>query len=463
MNKQFERYLKGTLLILDLVVLNVVYYFVQIAFNKSYTPEFIKAYNLYALVSNGLWLMITFALGLYNGKVVMQYSLFFKRTIQIFLLWVLILMVYLFFSREVLLSRLFILYATSLFGIGILFNRFLYLGFFQYYRSSDVFIKKVLVLGFNDRAQRLTKYLESGEQNIKLLGYTEDEQNIHQLSDYPVVGDIASTMVLAKKFRVQEIYSTLTPEDNEAIYQFMKEAERECIRFKIVPNMNSLLAYGTHLEFYGDMPVLSRRNDALDDTGNIIKKRMLDIVVSGIVIVFVLSWLVPLLGIFIYVESGFPILFKQKRTGVDNRPFLCLKFRSMKNNKDANLKQATENDSRVTRIGRFMRRTSLDEFPQFINVFKGDMSLVGPRPHMLKHTHDYSKIVDEYMVRQFVKPGITGWAQINGYRGEIRSVDDIRNRVEKDIWYIEHWTLWLDIQILFLTVYNIVKGDKNAY
>lgn len=463
MNKQFERYLKGTLIIIDLLVLNVVYYFTQIIFNKNYTPQYVQAYNLYFLLSNGLWFTISFALGLYKGTVVMQYSLFFKRTIQVFLLWVLLLMGYLFFSREVLMSRLFILYATGLFGVGILFNRFLFLGFYEYYRSSDVFIKKVLVIGFNDRAQKLTKYLEADEQNVRLVGYTEDEENVYQLSNYPVIGDISSTMEVAKKLSVQEIYSTLTPDDNPVISRIMIEAEKECIRFKIVPNLSSLLAYGTYVEFYGSMPVVSRRSDALEDTGNIIKKRILDVIVSALVIVFVLSWLIPLLGIFIYIQSGFPIFFKQKRTGVGNKPFLCLKFRSMTNNREANLKQATENDARVTGIGRFMRRTSLDEFPQFINVFKGEMSLVGPRPHMLKHTNDYSKIVDEYMVRQFVKPGITGWAQINGYRGEIKSIEDIRNRVEKDIWYIEHWTLWLDIQILFLTVYNIIRGDKNAY
>ena len=133
------------------------------------------------------------------------------------------------------------------------------------------------------------------------------------------------------------------------------------------------------------------------------------------------------------------------------------------NNKDADLKQATKNDARVTKIGKFIRKTSLDEFPQFINVFRGEMSLVGPRPHMLKHTSDYSKLVDDYMIRQFLKPGITGWAQVNGYRGEITNPDQIKMRIIKDLWYLENWSLWLDLQILFLTVYQIIKTDKNAY
>ena len=190
---------------------------------------------------------------------------------------------------------------------------------------------------------------------------------------------------------------------------------------------------------------------------------MLDIAVSLFVIVFFLSWMVPIFALLIFIESGESVFFKQLRTGKNKKSFYCLKFRSMKSNKDADLKQATENDARVTRLGRFIRKTSLDEFPQFINVFKGEMSLVGPRPHMLKHTTDFSKIVDDYMVRQFLKPGITGWAQINGYRGEITNPEQIKMRVDKDLWYLENWNLWLDIQILFLTVYYVLRGDKNAF
>jgi putative colanic acid biosynthesis UDP-glucose lipid carrier transferase len=135
----------------------------------------------------------------------------------------------------------------------------------------------------------------------------------------------------------------------------------------------------------------------------------------------------------------------------------------MKTNKEADLKQATKHDNRITLLGRFIRKTSLDEFPQFLNVLKGEMSLVGPRPHMIKHTSDYSKVVESYMVRQFIKPGITGWAQVNGYRGEITNPEQIKMRVNKDLWYLENWTLWLDIRILFLTVYYIFKGDRKAY
>ncbi|WP_224746150.1 sugar transferase [Mucilaginibacter glaciei] len=190
-------------------------------------------------------------------------------------------------------------------------------------------------------------------------------------------------------------------------------------------------------------------------------KRLLDILLSLAVIIFVLSWLLPLLVIIIKMESAGPGIFKQERSGRNNKPFWCYKFRSMRvNNSNA---QAIKGDFRTTRMGAFMRRTSIDELPQFFNVLFGEMSIVGPRPHMLKHTEEYSLTVDQYMDRHFLRPGITGWAQVNGYRGEIRDHEQIIRRTEYDIWYIENWTITGDIRIIINTIVSVVKGDENAY
>lgn len=372
-------------------------------------------------------------------------------------------MFYLYFSQEWEISRLFIVTTLGFFAGGLLVNRFIYLGIQRYFRRSDLVSKKVLILGFNETAKKLAQYFEEDSLNTKISGFIEDESNIRELSNYPILAQIKDTLQMARQLEVDEIFSTITPEQNHEIYELMRQAEKECIRFKIVPNLNIFLPREVHIEYFGELPILSLRSEPLDDVGNRIKKRTLDILVSLIVIIFILSWLIPVLGLLIWLESGWPIFFKQLRTGKNKKGFYCLKFRSMKANKDADRKQATINDQRVTKVGRFLRKTSLDEFPQFINVLKGEMSLVGPRPHMEKHTSDYSKLVDEYMVRQFIKPGITGWAQINGYRGEITNSEQIQMRVNKDLWYLENWTLWLDIQILFLTVYYVFRGDNNAY
>ena len=463
MNRQFERYLQITVVILDLLILNIVYILCRFFFRNVVNPEFANNYIQFWIVSNILWILLSIFLRTYTKKVILNFEYFIKRTIQVYLVWIISIMFYLFFTREIQISRLFIFSFIGSLGVALLINRFFYLGIKNYFKNSHHLNKKVIILGFNDTAKKLAKYFEEDGINTQLIGFIEDNSNIHELSHYPVLSDIKGTLQVAKEMDVQEIFSTITPEQNNDIYNLMYQAEKECIRFKIVPNLSVFITRDVHIEFFGDLPILSLRSEPLDDVGNRLKKRILDIAVSLFVIVFILSWMVPLLALLIFLESGESVFFKQLRTGKNKKAFFCLKFRSMKLNKDADLKQATENDTRITNVGKFIRRTSIDEFPQFINVIKGEMSLVGPRPHMLKHTNDYSKIVDEYMIRQFLKPGITGWAQINGYRGEITNPEQIKMRVDKDLWYLENWNLWLDIQILFLTVYSVIKGDKNAY
>ncbi len=463
MNRQFERYLQMTQIILDLFVLNFAYFFCKIVFTESIPANTWMVYFQYWVISIALWMLLSFFLRTYAGKVILIFEHFTKRTTQVYLIWIICMLFYLFFSREFRISRIFIISTMITFGAGLLVNRFLYLGIKKYFKNSHYLIKKVIILGYNDTAKKLAKYFEEDGINTQLLGFIEDDENVHELSHYPIITDVSKALQVAKEFDVAEIFSTITPEQNKDIYELMYQSEKECIRFKIVPNLSVFITREVHIEYFGELPILSLRSEPLDDVGNRIKKRMLDIAVSFLVMVFILSWLTPLLGLLILLESRGPIFFSQLRTGKNKKPFYCFKFRSMRMNKDADLKQATTNDSRVTVMGKFIRRTSLDEFPQFWNVFKGNMSLVGPRPHMLKHTTDYSKIVDEYMIRQFLKPGITGWAQVNGYRGEITNPEQIQMRVNKDLWYLENWSLWLDIQILFLTVYQVFKGDKNAF
>ena len=463
MNRQFTRYLQITLVILDLVTLNLFYLICQLVLIKDVDSRFLDAYILYWTISNASWIALSFLFWTYAEKVVLSFDSFTKRTIQVFLFWIICILFYLFFSRQLGISRMFIVSSLASFGFGLLMNRFIYLGIRKHFRNSDYLIKKVLILGYNETAKKLAKYFEEDGLNTQLVGYVENDENVHELSNYPVLAELDNTLQIAKKLNIQEIFSTITPEQNKDIYNLMYQSEKECIRFKIVPNLSIFMTREVHIEFFGELPILSLRTEPLDDVGNRIKKRALDIVISAFVIVLVLSWLIPLLGFLIFIESGLPIFFSQLRTGKDKKPFYCWKLRSMKANKDAHLKQATKHDERVTKIGRFIRKTSLDELPQFINVLSGEMSLVGPRPHMVKHTSDYAKVVDDYMVRQFIKPGITGWAQINGFRGEITNPEQIKMRVNKDLWYLENWTLWLDIQILFLTLYYIFKGDKNAF
>ena len=372
-------------------------------------------------------------------------------------------MFYLFFAHRYELSRIYVAIVLVGYCIILFSNRLVYFGIRSYFNQSKSFIRQVLILGFNEQAKKLANYLETEDVNTKIIGFCEEEENVWELSNYPILSSIDNAIELSKQYHVSDIYSTIAPEQNVGIYKIMEQADQECIHFQLIPDLSVFIKQSIYVNYLGDMPVLTPRKEPLTDIDNKIKKRVFDLAVSLMVTVFILTWLIPFLAIIILIESRGPIFFVQQRTGRNNRPFNCLKFRSMKVNGDANTKQATRNDDRITKVGRFLRSTSLDEFPQFINVLKGEMSLVGPRPHMLKHTEDYSKSVNKFMVRHFLKPGITGWAQVNGFRGEIDDPIKLIKRVEHDLWYLNNWSFWLDVKIVFQTFYNVLRGDGNAY
>lgn len=463
MNKQLVRYLQLLLLVLDLCTYNI-----SVLISKEWLfidlpPEFATTYFHFLIYSNVSWLLLSWVGALYSQTNISSFETLSRRTIHIYIIWLCSLMIYLFFYRQFLLSRFFLISSLLLFGMSLLLNRFIYLCLRNFYKSRDHFSKRVVILGYNDMTKKLISFLERSSINTKVIGLIENQENVKELTHYPVLNSIDMALEVSKNYQVHEIISTITPEQNGKIYEIMQLAEKECIRFKIIPDFSFFIRKQVHIEYLDDMPLLSLRNEPLEDIGNRIKKRVFDIVVSLLVILLLLSWLVPLISIIIKLDSKGPIFFKQKRSGKNNEAFTCLKFRSMKLNKHSDNKQAVKNDTRITKVGRILRSTSLDEFPQFFNVLKGDMSLVGPRPHMLRHTEDYSKLVDNYMVRHFLKPGITGWAQVNNFRGEVKSNSEIIGRVNCDIWYSENWSFWLDIRIVFLTIYNVVKGDKQAY
>lgn len=192
-------------------------------------------------------------------------------------------------------------------------------------------------------------------------------------------------------------------------------------------------------------------------------KRSFDIIFSLFIIVFVISWLSPILALLIKLGSKGPVFFVQHRTGINDTHFKCYKFRSMRVNTDADCKQATRDDHRITRTGAFLRKTSLDELPQFFNVLMGNMSIVGPRPHMINHTLEYSRLTEKFKARHSLKPGITGWAQISGLRGEVNNTEAMLKRVDADIWYLKNWSFLLDVKIILLTFWITLRGDKNAF
>ena len=261
--------------------------------------------------------------------------------------------------------------------------------------------------------------------------------------------------------KIDQIYFAMSGH-NDLLSQAVKVADDNVLDFYYAPQISKYVSRGFAMTTIGAVPLLSIRANPLSSLMNRMLKRGFDLLFSGIFLIFYPLIYIPI-AIGIKITSPGPVYFRQQRTGYRGQPFTCLKFRTMHVNVQADTAQATANDPRKTRFGDFLRRTSLDELPQFINVFRGEMSVVGPRPHMLKHTEQYSKLVDRYMVRHFVKPGITGWAQVNGYRGLTDELWKMEKRVQHDVWYIENWTFALDLRIIARTVINAVKGESNAF
>ena len=321
----------------------------------------------------------------------------------------------------------------------------------------------VAIWGFNRTSIELASHLEMNAYFYNFKGILDDTVNqvYHdkEVFDYRLIEAIHN----ASMEDIQELYVVAQPHLIDNLARYFEVADRYCMRLKFVPDF-SLITKSTYSSSnYNNFHVIRPRNEPLQNSYNRFLKRVFDIVFSMLVIVFVMLWLYPLMAFLIKRESKGPVLFRQLRTGKKNQSFWCYKFRSMTVNTESDSLQAKRGDARVTRIGQFIRRTSIDELPQFFNVLMGDMSVVGPRPHMLKHTQDYNDQINNFMVRHFVKPGITGLAQVSGLRGETKKVSDMKRRVKADIDYVQNWSLIKDLKICLLTVIVTLKGDENAF
>ncbi|MFI3248396.1 MAG: undecaprenyl-phosphate glucose phosphotransferase [Rikenellaceae bacterium] len=299
---------------------------------------------------------------------------------------------------------------------------------------------------------------------FKINGYFDTTPSDRYPKECRYLGSIDNLPNHIQNSCVHRIYCGILTEQPNSIKSIIELCDSHLIRFFSVPNLGAhLLSQRVSLELFSDIPILTIRQEPLSRVENRVIKRLFDIIFSLIFLVVAFPIITLIFGVIIKLSSKGPIFFKQKRNGIDGSEFLCYKFRSMRINIDADRVQATENDPRKTKIGDFMRRTNIDELPQFINVFWGDMSVVGPRPHMLKHTEEYSKLINEYMVRHLIKPGVTGWAQINGYRGETKTLDQMAKRIKADIWYMEHWNFMLDLYIIYKTILTIFIRDEKAF
>lgn len=327
--------------------------------------------------------------------------------------------------------------------------------------KSGVKRENVVILGASTLGQELHDELQTNSYlGVNVLGFFDDNPLANQGN---LLGKITDVKNFALTNHISKIYCTLPASAKEKMKDILSFCEDNVISFHVVPAMWHYVDTAVILETAGNVPLLSLRKIALSNPINAALKRSFDFFASGIFLLLFFPIVYIIVGLAIKISSPGPVFFMQKRTGKGGRDFNCIKFRSMRVNASADKLQATVDDPRKTKVGNFLRRTNIDELPQFINVFKGDMSIVGPRPHMLSHTSKYSQVVEKYMVRHFIKPGITGLAQISGFRGETKEIHQMEGRIKKDIWYLENWSVWLDLDIMLKTAFMTIKGDKQAY
>jgi len=444
----------------DLVILNLCYYlafYITIKYGQSVDREF---YRNNVTVCNLIWIISTGIFSLYGEKTILKIKFVFRATWKSVGIQGLIFPAFLFLSHQAGFPKEFLIAFYVLLIFSFLLSRFTGTAVQTLFLKKYDMRKAVAVLSLDKGSMKLASYLET-QSSLNFVGFLHDP-SFHLANDEHAEPSMPEMIKAAAIAGIQEVYVSVNREHLNDLSELIKEGEKHCVRLKFVPDLSALQT-DLKVDQMGNFTVLNARKDPLEEIENRFKKRLFDVIVSSAVIVFVFSWLYPVLAIIIKFQSSGPVLFKQVRTGRDNKPFACYKFRSMRMNNSSDVRQASVNDDRITPIGRFMRKTSLDEFPQFFNVLMGYMSIIGPRPHMLSHTEQYRKIIGKYMVRQFSKPGISGWAQVNGYRGETKENILMEKRVQYDIHYLENWSLMLDVKILFLTVIRIFKGDEKAF
>ena len=456
--KARETELAYVYLFFDLIILNL-----SIVFMAWYSLDIsLRNYHdisIYLFHGNLSWIITYF---IFRKKNLFLRDSFLNRIIRISkrtLFFLVCLSVLAFLLMPQWYSRNFLIEYTVLFYVGkLVFYYFLYT-YLKINRQNGRNINRVVIFGVNDISRLLRKIIDSNYLlGYRFVGYVSNASN----DDPDVIGHSDNLDSLIDQHQVQMVFVAMSIfSEGTKEYEVLKICNQKGIRLRFIPENQRWYKSRLNMESVGGLLLINPQEIPLDDLGSRVLKRLFDLLFSSFVILFVLSWSLPFIAFLIKLSSKGPVFFVQKRTGFNNKTFTCLKFRSMQVNGDADKKQATTNDHRTTRIGQFLRRTNIDELPQFFNVFMGQMSVVGPRPHMLKHTEEYSKLIKHYLIRHYVKPGVTGWAQVSGWRGETDELWKMEERVKYDMIYIENWTFGWDIAIIWQTLFGS-EAYKNA-
>ncbi len=451
---RYSRFFPALFLLADLICLNLGIYSAN--YLRFGSINLYENYQILQLFLNVIWLLVFFGSRLQeinrNSKLLDHLNKVLTALVInlsiVFALW--------FAIQPVDYSRKFLFITYLVFTSSILTWRSIWHYTIRYYRVKGYNVRNVLVVGAGDLSRNLTQYFEeTPELGYKLVGVLDDkgeaDDKIENLEEFAI------------KENTDVIFCHLPNLTEDRVREIIDFAENNLMKVNLVSQFSRLVSYNLSIEQFGNIPIINVNTIPLDNILNRYVKRFFDVIFSSLVLITILSWLVPIIGLLIKMESKGPIFYRQKRHGKGNKDFLCWKFRTMTYEKNADFKQAQKNDPRITKIGNVLRKTSIDELPQFVNVFLGDMSVVGPRPHPIKLNEEFQPKIDRFWQRHAVKPGITGLAQAKGFRGETAAFSEMSGRVRLDRFYVKNWSLILDFKIIILTILSIIKGNENAY
>lgn len=456
---RFSRFFPLVFIVADLICLNTSYFLAN-WINFEYLDISNNSFLVVQAAANIIWIVVFYSARLQNvdreSSLSDQFNRWFSSYIVnisiVFALW--ILATPLFYSKHQLFYTYLIFPALSLSW------RYLWNVFISYVRALGYNSRKVVVAGLDEMSEQLVGYFRSSPQlGYHFYGFFDNRKE----EGDKVKGTLKDIRDYVRRHDVDVIYCNIARLTKKQATELIEFAENHFIKISLISNIGQFSHRHAPIYHYGDISVVNLSAIPLDEKINQIMKRLFDIVFSGLVMLFILSWVIPIFGLLIKLDSEGPVFFRQRRNGLYNRPFRIYKFRSMKVHYDTDVKQATKGDPRITKLGAFLRKSSIDELPQFINVFLGDMSVVGPRPHAIKHNMEFKKLIDRFIQRHAVKPGITGLAQARGYRGETNTFEAINGRVRLDRFYVRNWSIFFDFKIIFWTVVSMFRGNQNAY
>jgi putative colanic acid biosynthesis UDP-glucose lipid carrier transferase len=447
---RYSKYLRPISIVFDLLTVLLLPFYFFFSLNVNYLH-----FSAYASIS---WCVVAYFSGFYETYRYTPLTKIFSRLVRQSVLYLLIVIAFFPFAKNAVFeSRAILLYGFSVFLIVTIFKFALFF-YLKRYRLGGSNIRKAVIIGYTPESIRLKDFFEGKpDYGYQFMGFFSDRKH----ENMPIAGKVSGIEEFILDNNIDDIYCSLNEISSLRLRELVAFCDANYKIIKFIPDTKQIFSRNLVVDYYESFPVLSLRKTPLHEPVAIFVKRVFDIVFSLLAAILVLSWLTPIMALLIKLESKGPVFYKQARAGINEEEFSCFKFRSMRIN-DQMDKLAVKNDPRVTRVGKFIRKTSIDELPQFLNVLKGDMSVVGPRPHIYSINHRYSVKIKKYGARHTVKPGITGLAQVKGFRGEITGDEDMINRIRYDVFYIENWSILLDIKIILQTVVGMF-GDEKAY